>query len=125
MIAVELKDWDPKITWEIVGIYRAPKEDKLLFEKLADRTGQMRRTTMPSVIEVDLSLLYADWNGQAEKSRGTQVFLSRLVWENGYTQVTNSPTQGMLYWMFTLSGPKLLSLLAVTFRGSVTIAGYS
>ena len=80
MIAVELKDWDPKITWEIVGIYRAPKEDKLLFEKLADWTGHMGRTTIRSVIEGDLSLLYADWNGHAEKSTGTQVFLSRLVW---------------------------------------------
>jgi len=42
----------------------------------------------------DLSLPYADWNGHAEKSRWTQVFLNRLVWENGYPQVAKSPTQG-------------------------------
>jgi hypothetical protein len=27
MIAVEVKGRDPKFTWEIVGIYRAPYED--------------------------------------------------------------------------------------------------
>lgn len=27
MIAVEVKGMDPKYTWEIVGIYRAPHED--------------------------------------------------------------------------------------------------
>jgi len=39
-------------------------------------------------------LPYVDWNGHVEKSRGTQVFLNRLVWENGYTHVVNSPTRG-------------------------------
>ena len=29
-----------------------------------------------------------------EKSSGTQVFLYRLAWENSYTHVVNSPTQG-------------------------------
>ena len=28
-----------------------------------------------------------------QKSRGIQVFLNRLVWENGYTQVVNTLTQ--------------------------------
>jgi len=27
MIAVELKGTDPKYTWEIIGIYRAPYEE--------------------------------------------------------------------------------------------------
>jgi len=94
MIAVEAEGRDPKITWEIVGIYRAPNEDMRLFEKLVDRTGYMGRTTKRSIIAGDLNLPYADWNGHAEKSRGTQVFLSRLVWENGYTQVVNSSTGG-------------------------------
>ena len=92
MIAVEVKGRGPKITWEIVGIYRAPNKDKRLFEKLADRTGCMGRTTKRSIFGGDLNLPYADWNGRAEKRRVTQVFLSRLVWENGYTQVVNSPT---------------------------------
>ena len=33
MRAVELQGRDPKITWEIVGIYTAPNEDMRLFEK--------------------------------------------------------------------------------------------
>ena len=54
----------------------------------------MRTTTKCSIIGGDLILPYADWNGRAEKSRGTQGFLNRLVWKNGYTQVVNSLTQG-------------------------------
>ena len=54
----------------------------------------MGRTTKRSIIGGDLSLPYAEWNGHAEKSRGTQVFLNRRVWENGYSQVVNSPTGG-------------------------------
>jgi len=34
------------------------------------------------------------WNGHTEKSRGIQLFLNRLVWENGFSQVVISPTQG-------------------------------
>ena len=94
MIAVELKGSDPKITWEIVGIYRAPNEDMRVLEKLADRTGYMGSTTKRSIIGADLNLCYADWNGHAEKSRGTQVFLNRPAWENDYTHVLNSSTRG-------------------------------
>ena len=54
----------------------------------------MGRTMNRSISEGDLNLPYADWNGHAEKSRGTQVFLNRLAWEKGYTRVVNSPTQG-------------------------------
>jgi hypothetical protein len=53
----------------------------------------MGRTMKSSVFGGDLSLPYADWNGHAGKSRGTQVFLNGLAWENGYIQVVNSPTQ--------------------------------
>ena len=38
MIAVEVKGMDPKYTWEIIGIYRAPNEDMLAIERLAART---------------------------------------------------------------------------------------
>jgi hypothetical protein len=55
MIAAKVKDRGPKITWEIVGIYRAPNEDKRLLEKLADRTGYVG-----SIIAEDLNLPYAD-----------------------------------------------------------------
>jgi hypothetical protein len=32
MIAVELKGFDPKHTWEIIGIYRVPNEDMSTIE---------------------------------------------------------------------------------------------
>jgi len=56
----------------------------------------MGRTTKISNIGGNLNLPYADWNGHEEKSRGTQVFLNRLVWESRYTDVcvVNSPTRG-------------------------------
>jgi len=33
MIAVEVKCRDPKFTWKIVGIYRAPNEDMRVIER--------------------------------------------------------------------------------------------
>jgi len=54
----------------------------------------MGRTTKPSIIGDGLILPCADWNGHAEKSRGTQVFLYILPWESSYTLVVNSPTRG-------------------------------
>jgi len=94
MIVVAVKSRDPKSAWEIVGIYRAPNEDMRVLEKLADRTGYSGRTTKRSIIGGDLNLPYADWNGHTEKSRGTQIFLNRLVWENVYIQVVITPTRG-------------------------------
>ena len=94
LMAVEVKGRDPKITWEIVGICRAPNENMWLLEKLADWTGYMGRTMKHSIIGGDLIFPYADWNGHADKSRGTQVLLNRLVWGNACTQLVNSPTQG-------------------------------
>jgi hypothetical protein len=44
MIAVEVKRKDPKYTWEIVGIYRAPNEDILAYLTYAkyDKTKHYR-----------------------------------------------------------------------------------
>ena len=55
-------------------------EDMRVTEKLAERTGYMGNTAKRSIISGDLNLLYADWNGQAEDSRGPQASLNRLVW---------------------------------------------
>jgi hypothetical protein len=41
-----------------------------------------------------INLPYAEWNGNAECTSGSQAFVNRLVWENGYTQVVDSPTRG-------------------------------
>jgi hypothetical protein len=60
MIAAKVKGRDPKITWEIVGVYRAPKEDMRFLEKLAKRTGYEGRTMKRSIIGCDLNLPYAD-----------------------------------------------------------------
>ena len=39
MIAVEVKGINPKIAWEVVGVYRAPNEDMCGIERLVARTG--------------------------------------------------------------------------------------
>jgi hypothetical protein len=62
MIAVELKGRDPKFTWEIVGIYRAPNEDLRVIERLAARTDYIGNSKR-SIFGGDLNLPYADWNG--------------------------------------------------------------
>jgi len=62
MVAVEVKGRNPKFTWEVVGIYRAPNEDMRVRERLAAQTGYTGNSTKHSIIGGDLNLLYADWN---------------------------------------------------------------
>ena len=94
MIAVEVKGMDPKYTWEIIGIYRAPNEGMLAIERLTARSLPTRNSTKRSIIGGDLNLLQAEWKGNAEKANGFQACANNLVWENGYTQVVSGPTRG-------------------------------
>jgi hypothetical protein len=54
----------------------------------------MGNSMKQSIIGGDLNLPYAHWNGNAECTSGTQEFLNRLVWDNGYTQVVDCLTRG-------------------------------
>jgi hypothetical protein len=63
-------------------------------ERLVVRTGFTGNSTKRSIIGGDLNLPYADWNGSAGCNSGTQAFINSLVWENGFTQVVDSPTRG-------------------------------
>ena len=53
MIAVEIKGRNPKSTWEVVGIYRAPNEDKRVLDRLAARTRSTGNCTKRSMILVN------------------------------------------------------------------------
>ena len=53
MIAIEVKGMDPKYTWEIIGIYRAPNEDMLAIERLAARALPTRNLTKRSITGSD------------------------------------------------------------------------
>ena len=79
MIAVEVKGRNPNITWEVVGIYRAPNEDKRAVERLVARTGYTGNPTKRSIIGGDLNLPYADWNGNVGGNSGTQAIINSLV----------------------------------------------
>jgi hypothetical protein len=79
MIAVEVKGRDPKFTWEIVGIYRDPKDNMRVMERLAGRTAYTGRSTKRSIIGGDLNLPYVDWNGKAGCNNGTQATINSLV----------------------------------------------
>jgi hypothetical protein len=70
MIAVEVKGSDPKCTWEIVGIYRAPNEYMWVFVNLAAQTCFLGNSITRSFIGGDLNLPQVDWKGTAE---GTSV----------------------------------------------------
>jgi hypothetical protein len=85
---------DPKYTWKIIGIYRAPNEEMRLVEMLAARTGFLGNSTKRSIIGGDLNLPQVDWEGAAGGTSLTQAFINRLVWYNGYTQVVRKPTKG-------------------------------
>jgi len=42
----------------------------------------------------DLNFPNAYWNGNARGNSGTLALINSLVWENGYSQVIDSPTRG-------------------------------
>jgi hypothetical protein len=65
-----------------------------VIERLAARTGYTGNSTKHSIIGGDLNLPYADWNGNASGNSGAQALVKGLVWENGYSQVVDSPTRG-------------------------------
>jgi len=94
IIALEVKDSDPKCTWEILGIYRASNEDIRVIERLAARTGFLGNSMKRSIIGGDLNLPQVDWNGIVESTSVTQALINRLVWDNGYTHVVGKPTRG-------------------------------
>jgi hypothetical protein len=94
MIAVEVKGRDPKFTWEIIGLDRAPNEGMRVIERLAAQTDYLGSFTKRSIAGEDLNLPHADRNRNAKCTSGSRAFLNRLVWENGFTQVVDSPTQG-------------------------------
>jgi hypothetical protein len=52
MIAIEVKGRDRKITWEIVGIYRAPNEDMRVLENW--QTGPDIREELRSVASLEV-----------------------------------------------------------------------
>ena len=56
IIAVEVKGIDPKYTWKMVGIYRAPNEDIRVIEMLAARTGFLENSMKRSIKGGDLNL---------------------------------------------------------------------
>jgi len=97
----------------VVGVYRAPNEDMRVIERLAARTGFTGNSTKLSITGGDLNLPYADWNGNAGGNSGTQALINSLVWENGYSQVTDGTTRG----------DALLDVYLVRPESSVTSSG--
>jgi exonuclease III len=79
MMAVEVKGRDPKFTWEILGIYRAPNDNMRVMERLAARTAYTGHSTKRSIIGGDLNLPCVDWNGKAGCNNGTQAYINSLV----------------------------------------------
>jgi hypothetical protein len=79
IISVQVKGRDHKFIWEIEGIYRALNEDVRVIERLAARTDYLGNSTKRSLIWVHLNLPCIDWNGNAECTNGSQVFVNRLA----------------------------------------------
>lgn len=117
MIAVEVKGRDPKCTWGIVCIYRAPNEDMRVIERLATGAGSLGNFTKRSIIAGDLIVPYADWNVNVECPSGGQESVNRFVWESGYTQVVNNPTRGDALLDVYLVRPENLVYLLQRYTG--------
>jgi hypothetical protein len=79
MHAVEVQGMDPKYTWEIIGIYRAPCEDMRVIERLVAQTHYSRNSTKHSIIGGDLNLAQEDWNGSVEGTSRNQAFINTPV----------------------------------------------
>jgi hypothetical protein len=63
-----------------------------VIEKLAARTDYLENSSRRSIIGEDFKFPCTDWNGNAECRIESQVFVSRLVGDNEYTQVVDIPT---------------------------------
>ena len=111
IVAVEKKEVDPKYSYKIIGIYRAPNQDILAIERLATRTLPARNLMMRSIIGGDLNLPQADSKGEADKASGFQAMVNSLVWDNGYTKVVSGPTRvdALLYIYLLRPGSSLIS----------------
>jgi hypothetical protein len=94
IIAIEIKGKNPKSTWEIMGVYRAPNEDMRVIEKLAVRSGAGRNGTKRSIIGGDLNLPSVDWRGSVAGNSAAQALINCLIWENDFRQVIDGPTRG-------------------------------
>ena len=81
---MEVKGSDPKCTWEIIGIYRAPNEDIRVIEKLAARTGFLGNSTKRSIIGGDLNLPQVDWKEVAEGTSVTQICVGQRLHSGGW-----------------------------------------
>jgi hypothetical protein len=64
-------------------------------------------------------LPYVDWNGNTGCNNGNQASIDSLVWENGFTQVVDSPTPGGALLDVYLVRPKS------SFTASSTVLGIS
>jgi hypothetical protein len=63
-------------------------------ERLVARTGCTKNPAKRSIIGGDLNLPQVDWDVRAEGQNVTQALINSLVWENGFSQVMDSPTRG-------------------------------
>ena len=117
ILAVEIKGSDPKCTWGIVGIYRDPNDDIRVIERLVARTGFLGNCMKRSIIGGDLNLPQVDLKGVAEGTSVNQAFISRLVWDNGYTRVVGKPTRGDSLLDVYLVRPESALLLYGTVQG--------
>ena len=68
-------------------------DDMRVLDRLVAHTGCTRNSEKHSIIGGYLNLPRVDWNGNAEGNNPTQALVNRLAWDNGYSQVVDSPTR--------------------------------
>jgi len=69
MLAVEIRSSKQTLTWEIIGIYRAPNEDCRVLERLVTRTGCTSNSAKRCITGGDFNLPQVDWNGKANAKK--------------------------------------------------------
>jgi hypothetical protein len=77
-----------------------------------------------SIIGGDLNLPQVDWKGVAKHGSVTQAFINRLVQENGYTQVLDTPTRGNSLLDIYLIQPESAFITCSTVQGISDHCGF-
>ena len=94
IVAVEINSRSHRNNWEILGVCIAPNDDTTVLERLNDRKGKITNPNKHSIIGGDLNLPPVDWKGKMESNNLAQALVNRLIWDTGYSQVTENPTWG-------------------------------
>ena len=86
IMAVDVKDGNSKVVWEVVRSLQSSKLGHAGIERLAARTGFTGNPTKRSIMRVYIFLPYAERNGNTGGNSGNQALINNLVCKTVYSR---------------------------------------